>query len=64
MSLSLMGCAAPSGVVMIDPRLTAPCEQPQLRGDTYRDAVVLGVERGEALRDCAERMNTIRELTR
>jgi hypothetical protein len=61
---SLQGCSNRLGAVVIDPRLTAPCEQPVLRGTTYRDAIVLGVERGEALEECADRMDEIRGLTR
>ena len=63
-SAYLMACSTPSAVVVIDPRLTAPCDRPELRGDTYRDGIVLAVERGEALTDCADRVDAIRGLTR
>jgi len=49
---------------VIDPRLTAPCDRPELRGDTYRDGILLAVERGEALTDCADRIDAIRSETR
>ena len=64
MSASLIGCATPSGGVVIDPRLTAPVVQPELRGDTNRDVWVLAVEQQEVIADCAARMEVIRGLGR
>ena len=64
MSASLIGCGTPSGGVVIDPRLTAPCEIPQLQGDTNRDVWVLAVEQQEVIADCAARMEVIRGLGR
>ena len=64
MSLSLQGCASHSPVVAMDSRLTAPCERPELQGGTNRDVWRLAIEQVEALEDCADRMDAIRELTR
>jgi len=49
---------------VIDPRLTAPVVQPELRGNTNRDVWVLAVEQQEVIEDCAERMEAIRGLSR
>ena len=64
MSASLIGCGTPSGGVVIDPRLTAPCEIPELRGDTNRDVWVLAVEQKAELEAVCRRMDVIRGLTR
>ena len=62
---SLTGCSTRYAVYpVIDSRLTAPCDWPIIKGPTYRDAIVLGIERGEALEDCANQIDRIRELTR
>ena len=59
----LTGCsmrfAAP-----LDNRLTAPCERPQLLGETNRDVWALALEQAYALGECDGRMGAIRELTR
>jgi hypothetical protein len=65
MFLSLPGCSTPSvRVAVMDSRLTAPCERPALQGDTCRDVIRLAIEQDEALTDCADRINAIRNLTR
>lgn len=64
MSASLIGCATPWGAAVIDPRLTAPVVQPELQGETNRDVWVLAVEQQQAIAECAERMQLIRELSR
>ena len=65
MFLSLPGCSTPSvRVAVMDSRLTAPCERPQLQGDTCRDVIRLAIEQDEALTDCADRIDAIRKLTR
>ena len=61
--LFLAGCS-PRSVVVMDSRLTAPCERPELQGSTNRDVWRLAIEQQEALEDCAERMDAIRGLTR
>jgi hypothetical protein len=48
----------------MDSRLTAPCERPELQGNTNRDVWRLAVEQQEALMDCADRIDVIRKLTR
>ena len=64
LSASLIGCGTPSGGVVIDPRLTAPCEIPELRGDTNRDVWVLAVEQKAELEAVCRRMDAVRGLTR
>jgi len=62
---SLTGCSSASrAVLVLDPRLTAPVDRPELRGPTNADVWVLAVEQDEALQDCADRMGKIRQLTR
>ena len=61
--LFLAGCS-PRSVVVMDSRLTAPCERPELQGNTNRDVWRLAVEQQEALMDCADRIDAIRKLTR
>jgi hypothetical protein len=61
----LTGCSSASrAVLVLDPRLTAPVDRPELRGPTNADVWVLAVEQDEALQDCAERLDAIRQLTR
>lgn len=60
MSLLSAACSTVS-VVQIDPRLTAPCEAPELRGDTWRDVGVLAVEQRAVIEDCDARLRAIRE---
>jgi hypothetical protein len=64
MFLSLPGCSTPSVVAVMDSRLTAPCDRPALQGDTCRDVIRLAIEQDEALTDCADRIDAIRQLTR
>jgi len=65
MLLSLTGCTARWAVYpVIDSRLTAPVEQPQLQGRTNRDVWRLAIEQREVIEDCADRMRAMRELTR
>lgn len=61
--LSLTACSVRSVAVM-DSRLTAPCDRPTLQGNTNRDVWRLAIEQDEALTDCADRIDAIRELTR
>ena len=61
---SMTGCTGRSGGVVIDPRLTAPCEIPQLQGETNRDVWVLAVEQKAELEAVCRRMDVIRGLTR
>jgi hypothetical protein len=51
-------------MLTIDSRLTAPCDRPELQGATNRDVWRLAVEQKEALTDCADRIDAIRQLTR
>lgn len=48
-------------VVEVDPRLTAPCVSPELRGDSWRDVGVLAVEQQAVIEECDARMRAIRE---
>ena len=65
MLMSLTACATPlPRVLVVDSRLTAPCERPVLGGATNRDVWVLAIEQAEALDDCSERMDVLRRLTR
>ena len=64
MLLSLTGCSNRSATVVLDPRLTAPVEMPELRGPTNRDGWIWTGELQDELKDCARRMNEIRQLTR
>lgn len=63
-STLLTGCWTPAGILVIDERLTVPCDRPELRGPTNRDFWVWGIEQQEALADCADRMDLIRGLGR
>ena len=47
-------------VVKIDPRLTVPCYKPEITGDTYRDVVVLAIQRGDSIDECNARLEVIR----
>jgi len=51
-------------MLTIDSRLTAPCDRPAIQGPTNRDVWRLAVEQKEALTDCADRIDAIRQLTR
>jgi hypothetical protein len=64
MLLSLPGCSRPYGVILMDSRLTAPCDRPQFTGETYRDGIEHAIRLEEALEDCADRIDAIRRLTR
>ncbi|MGY8872228.1 MAG: Rz1-like lysis system protein LysC [Pseudomonadales bacterium] len=54
-----MGCSNQYGVE-IDKRLTEPCKQPELMGDTWRDVLVLSIEQKAALIECNKRIDIIR----
>ena len=43
--------------------LTAPCEQPELPGETYGDIIRLAYRQRIALAECAARMEAIRNIT-
>ena len=62
--ISLTGCARPYGVILMDSRLTAPCDRPEFTGTTYRDGIEHAIRLDEALIDCADRVDAIRKLTR
>lgn len=59
----LSGCSMRS-VAPLDNRLTAPCERPQLMGETNRDVWALAIEQAYALGECDGRMGAIRGLGR
>jgi hypothetical protein len=50
-------------VVEVDPRLTAPVEIPELRGDTWRDVGILATEQRALLFECNARFEAIRQST-
>lgn len=57
----LSGCAAPISNTI--PRaLTEPCAQPELNGNTYADVIRLAYRQRQALTECSERLETIRQL--
>ena len=62
--LLLAGCSTPSATLVLDPRLTAPVDKPQLLGPTNRDIWIWAGEQQDVIEDCAERMDAIRGLTR
>ena len=43
-----------------DPAVLADCDLPMLAGNTYRDAVLLALERNRALQDCNDRLRALR----
>ena len=43
--------------------LTAPCDQPELSGETYGDIIRLAYRQRIALAECNARMTAIRNLT-
>ena len=59
----LTSCAArlPRNDVPIT--LTAPCEQPELSGETYGDIIRLAYRQRIALAECTARMEAIRNIT-
>ena len=62
--LFLTACSTRSATLVLDPRLTAPCERPELMGPTNRDVWVWAGEQQMSIRDCADRIDAIRGLTR
>jgi hypothetical protein len=58
----LVSCTTPTALKP-NPLLTRDCEYPVLDGDnaTYRDIVLLAEKRGMALKECTDRMRTLRE---
>ena len=60
----LTACSTPSATVVLDPRLTAPIERPELLGPTNRDIWIWAGELQHTLDDCAQRMDVIRGQTR
>lgn len=46
--------------VPVDERLTRDCDIPEMYGETWRDLAEAYIDRGQALRDCNDRMNAIR----
>jgi hypothetical protein len=48
----------------VDPRLVAPCDRPQLSGDTNRDVWQLAIEQAYALGECDGRMGALRGLAK
>lgn len=61
LTLLLSTACSTVSVIEIDPRLTAPCEPPELRGNTWRDVGILAVEQRAVIDDCDQRMRAIRE---
>ena len=62
--LLLAGCSTRSATLVLDPRLTAPVDKPQLLGPTNRDIWIWAGEQQDVIKDCADRMDAIRGLTR
>ena len=63
MILCLTSCAARSPRNDIPIILTAPCDSPELSGDTYGDIIRLAYRQRIALAECNARMTAIRNLT-
>ena len=57
----LMGCSKPS---VVSDALVVPCDRPKLTGDTWRDVALWGLAQEEALADCADRIDLIRDAVR
>lgn len=63
MILCLTSCAARLPRNDIPIILTAPCDSPELSGDTYGDIIRLAYRQRIALAECNARMAAIRNLT-
>ncbi|MEE8387927.1 MAG: hypothetical protein V3R65_05070 [Acidiferrobacterales bacterium] len=58
----LVSCTTPT-VAVPNPLLTMDCDYPVLQNQqpTYRDVVHLAEKRGEALKECTDRMRAMRK---
>lgn len=63
MILCLTSCAARLPRNDIPIILTAPCDSPELSGETYGDIIRLAYRQRIALAECNARMTAIRNLT-
>lgn len=63
MILCLTSCAARLPRNDIPIILTAPCDSPELSGETYGDIIRLAYRQRIALEECNARMAAIRNLT-
>ena len=65
MMLCLTSCGSSCRIIRNDIpiTLTAPCEQPELPGDTYGDIIRLAYRQRIALAECDARMEAIRRIT-
>lgn len=56
--MMLLGCSYPV-VKKSNPVLTRDCDNPELQGPTYRDAIILSIEQAKALEECTGRMRVL-----
>ena len=65
MMLCLTSCGTEYRVIRNDIPivLTAPCDQPELSGETYGDIIRLAYRQRIALAECNARMTAIRNIT-
>ena len=58
------GCVSVKAPSKNPAHLTVPCELPVMKvnNPTYRDAIILAVKRGAAIKKCRARMKALREL--
>ena len=65
MMLCLTSCGSSCRIIRNDIpiTLTAPCEKPELPGETYGDIIRLAYRQRIALAECDARMEAIRHIT-
>ena len=65
MILCLTSCGSSCRIIRNDipVTLTAPCEKPELPGETYGDIIRLAYRQRIALAECDARMEAIRHIT-
>jgi hypothetical protein len=44
-----------------NPLLTRDCDNPTLKGVTYRDALILSIEQAKAIEECNGRLKILRQ---
>lgn len=59
LALSLTACVT---TVPVSPHLTRDCDYPVIEGETWRDLALAYERRGEALKECTDRMRAVRGL--
>jgi hypothetical protein len=56
----MFGCSYPVAVKN-SPLLTRDCDNPTLKGVTYRDALILSIEQAKAIEECNGRLKILRQ---